>query len=108
MCSILAAAALEHMHVPYTHEKTRVLRIDQDLPRGSENPKEYGDRGWCVFERRVSNMKDTGKNPSQFPMLGSTRRDAAATSTLPATSAQFRTQLKDNISVDQFIHMLMY
>ncbi len=60
-------ACLRNMHVPYTHDRTMVLRLDYKPPLGimecvqalgyEENLRTYEERGWCRFERQVSGMK---------------------------------------------------
>ncbi len=58
---------LRNMHVPYTHDMTKVLRLDYTPPPGTmerilaknfrKNDTAYEVRGWCFFERKVSEMK---------------------------------------------------
>ena len=42
----------------YAHPYTPVLLVTTPLPTGADytNKREYGDRGWCYFEKRISSL----------------------------------------------------
>lgn len=49
--------ALANMHVFYAHDFTQILRLDLPPPIDADNRTMYQDRGWCYFERAISQMK---------------------------------------------------
>lgn len=51
--------AMDSMHLWYAHQGTRVWTLSR-VPKGAECAMPYGDRGWPLFERAVSEMVTPG------------------------------------------------
>jgi len=92
--------AMSHMYCLYAHDCTLVLRLNGDVPdfnfdskRLQPNRAAYHERGWCVFEHRVSDMKAYPQHSISFPLWLANQNAEEARNEL-MTVEDFRAELQ--------------
>ena len=51
---------LRHINVWYSAVYVTTLVCDWPMPTGAQNPQPISQRGWCIFEQRLSNVRKHG------------------------------------------------
>lgn len=98
-------AGLHDINIWYGAARTTTLLMDQPVPATASNKTEYKNRGWCMFERRLSAIvKDndcllslahfTGRN-SYWPGV---RMECAAHRPPPMTPIEFESMIHSGLS----------
>jgi len=103
-------AGLGDINVWYGHPHTTSLLLNLPMPEGATNQTDYDERGWCIFERRLSavvkdndcflHLSSLSGRTSYWPGL---RAECAAARPAPMLPAAFEALMRRGVA-DRSIH----